>query len=146
MRDKTSNYFECVVRYTKTTEGGDYKTATETYVEEAACFGDAEKRITEDTSAYITGDFLVKNINPAPYKEIFFSDTDTDDKFFRAKVSLITIDERTMKEKKTKLVYLVQAKDIGTARKYVCDVMSGTMSDYEINSISETPVLEVFEH
>lgn len=71
---------------------------------------------------YCSGELDVKKIAIAPYAEVFFSGVEGDDKFFRATVALITLDERTGKEKKNNVNYLVQAKDIETARRYVVDV------------------------
>lgn len=121
------------------------KKVNETYVVDALSFGEAEENITREMSHYISGDFDIKNINPAPYSEIFFSDKDTDDKYYRVKLSFITIDERTQKEKKSKVTYLVQANSLEQARKNTADVMNGTMIDYEFVSVTETKIMDVFE-
>ena len=146
MRDVSKNWFETIVRFVKMTESGEMKKVNETYVVDALTFGEAEENITREMSHYISGDFDIKNINPAPYSEIFFSDKETDDKYYRVKLSFITIDERTQKEKKSKVTYLVQANSLEQARMNIADVMNGTMIDYTIVSIVETKILDVFEH
>lgn len=76
----------------------------------------------------------------------FFSDIDTDDKWFKAKLSFITIDEKTEKEKRSSVTYLVQAHSVNGAVKHVDEVMGSTMIDYEIAAITETRIMDVFEH
>ena len=77
MRNRTSTWFETRVRYDKTMEDGRDKKVTEQYVVEALSFSEAEKRITEEMSHYVSGEFGVKAIKLAAYSETFFSDIDT---------------------------------------------------------------------
>ena len=127
MRNVNKKRFETIVRYDKTMENGKVKKVSETYVVDALTFGEAEERIAEEMKPYMSGDFDIKNINPAPYSEIFFSDEDTDDKYYRVKLNFITINEITQKEKKSKVTYLVQANSLEQARKNTEEVMKGTM-------------------
>ena len=145
MRDVNKKWFETIVRYDKTMESGEVKKVSETYVVDAITFGEAEESIAEEMKPYISGDFDIKNINPAPYSEIFFSDRDTDDKYYRVKLNFITINETTQTEKKSKITYLVQANSLEQARKNTEEVMNGTMIDYEFVSVTETKILDVFE-
>ena len=145
MRSVQKRWFETIVRYDKVMESGETKKVSETYVVDAITFGEAEESIAEEMKPYISGDFDIENINPAPYSEIFFSDKDTDDKYYRVKLAFITIGERTQKEKKSKVTYLVQADSLEQARKNTEEVMNGTMIDYEFVSVTETKILDVFE-
>lgn len=126
-------------------ESGEMKKVNETYVVDAITFGEAEESIAEIANSYATSEYDIKNINPAPYSEIFFSDKDTDDKYYRVKLNLITINEATLKEKKSKVTYLVQASSLEQARKNTEEVMKGTMIDYEFVSVTETKIMDVFE-
>lgn len=146
MRNRTSTWFETRIRYNKTLEDGRNKKVTEQYVVEALSFSEAEKCITEEMSHYVSGEFGVKAIKLAAYSEIFFSDIDTDDKWFKAKLAFITLDEKTDKEKRTPVTYLVQAASLDKARAYVKEVMEKTLIDYDVISISETHFIDVFEH
>ena len=146
MRNRTSTWFETRIRYNKTLEDGRNKKVTEQYVVEALSFSEAEKRITEEMSHYVSGEFGVKAIKLAAYSETFFSDIDTDDKWFNAKLAFITLDEKTDKEKRTPVTYLVQAASLDKARAYVKEVMEKTLIDYDVISISETQFIDVFEH
>lgn len=146
MRSRTSEWFEVKFQYAKTQEDGTQKTVTEVYVIDALSFGEAEKRILEEMQRYVTGDYKVKNINPANYHEIFFSDQDKDDKWYKVKLQFITIDEKTEKEKRSNVFYLVQGSTTDDAQKNINDVMSGTMIDYVTVSVAETNIMDVFEH
>ena len=146
MRSRTSNWFETTIRHDKTMEDGMQKKVSELYVVDALSFGEAEEAITREMSAYISGEFDVKNINPAAYGEVFFSDNANDDRWYKTKLQFITIDEKTEKEKRSSVSYLVQAATINAAIKNIDEVMGGTMIDYVIANISETRIMDVFEH
>ena len=91
--------------------------------------------------------FEVKDLKKAPYKEIFFDDQDPQaDRYYKAKLEFITTDERTEKEKRSRVTYLVQASDLHRAMKNVDEVMSGTMIDYEACCIDDTKIIDVFEY
>lgn len=146
LRSRTSTWFECKVRYEKTQEDGNDKLVNELYVVDALSFTEAEASIIDNMSVYVAGEFKVANINPANYNEIFFSDIDDDDLWFKARLAFITIDEKKDKEKRTYVNYLIQAKCIERAKRYVDEVMGKTMIDYELKSLSETKIFDVFEH
>lgn len=144
MRSRTAVWYETTVRYERS-KGGENNIATEAYAVDALSFAEAEQRITEEMKPYCSGEFDVKKIAIAPYAEVFFSEDEGDDKFFRATVAMITLDERTGKEKKNNVNYLVQAENIETARRYVVDAFLNTAMEYEINHLVETKILDVFE-
>lgn len=127
-------------------EDGIQKKVTETYTVDALSFSEAEERITEEMSSYISGEFTVQDIKKAAYGEIFFSDSDLADKWYKAKLQFITIDEKTEKEKRSTISYLVQAGSFNGAVKNIDEVMGGTMIDYVISSVNETTLMDVFEH
>ena len=146
MRSRTGNWFECKIRYEKTMDDGLQKKVTELYVVDALSFTEAEARIMDEMSSYISGEFEVNDIKRAAYKEIFFSDADNDDRWYKAKVQFITIDEKTDKEKRSNVNYLVQAATLNGAVKHIDEVMGGTMIDYAIAAVAETTLMDVFEY
>ena len=146
MRSRTAIWFEAKVRYDKTMEDGCLKKVTETYVIEALSFGEAEKRTLEKMGSYVSGEIDVCGLKIAPYKEIFFADSDMADRWYVAKLAFITIDEKTDKETKTRVCYLVNAGNINAAIKNIEEVMAGTMIDYDTLNVSETQILDVFEY
>ena len=127
-------------------EDGMQKKVTEAYVVDALSFSEAEERIIEEMSSYICGEFNVTDIKKAPYGEIFFSDQEMADRWYKAKLQFITLDEKTEKEKRSNVNYLVQAGSFNGAVKNLEEVMGGTMIDYSIVSVNETTLMDVFEH
>ena len=146
MRSRTANWFECKIRYEKTMDDGLQKKVTESYVVDALSFSEAEERIIEEMSAYISGDFTVQDIKKAAYGEIFFSDDASADRWYKAKLQFITIDEKTEKEKRSSVNYLFQAGTMNGAMKNIEEGMGGTMIDYSIAYVQETQLMDVFEY
>ena len=148
MRSRTAIWFECKVRYEKTMEDGTIKKVTEVYVVDALSFSEAEKRITEEMSSYVSGELEICNLKIAPYKEIFFADSDFDlaDEWYKAKLVFITFDEKTNKEKETSVIYLVNAGNFNSALKNINEIMEGTMIDYQTCNLTETKIEDVFEY
>ena len=146
MRSRTSIWFECKVRYEKTGDDGMPRKVTETYVVDALSFSEAESRILEEMGKSVSGEIDVCALKIAPYKEIFFADSNMADRWYVAKLAFITIDEKTDKEKKTGACYLVNAGNINAAIKNIEEVMAGTMIDYDTLNVSETQILDVFEY
>lgn len=146
MKSRIAQWFICKVRYVKMQEDGMHKKVTESYVIDAVSFTEAEERITEEMSAYISGEFEVKDISLAPFGEIFFDENPSADRYYKAKLAFITIDEKSGNEKRQNVTYLVHAENFNAAVKNVDEVMGGTMIDYEIISIAETQIMDVFEY
>lgn len=146
MRIRTGTWFKTKVKYQKTMEDGSEKVVSEAYVVDALSFTEAESAIIEEMSVYVSGELKVSNLGKASYNEIFFSDVDDDDKFYTCKLQFITIDEKSEKERRSNVTYLVQAKSLARALRYVDEVMDKTMIDYDIVGLNETKVFDVFEH
>lgn len=146
MRSRTANWFECKIRYEKTVEDGTQKPVTESYIVDALSFSEAEERITEEISAYVSGSFDVKDIKKAAFGEIFFSDDSNADRWFKTKLQFIILDEKSGKEKKSSVNFLVQAGTFREALSNIEEGMKGTMQDYVISSINETLIMDVFEY
>ena len=146
MRSRTAIWFECKIQYEKIMEDGLQKKVVETYTIDALSFTEAEQRIMEEMSSFISGEFTIKDIKIAPYKEIFFSDMDTADRWYKTKLQFITIDEKTAKEKRSSVNYLVNAGTLNGAVKNIDEVMGGTMIDYVIASVAETTLMDVYEY
>ena len=144
MKSKVSKFFDVKIQYHKMQEDGKEKKVTEQYVVEALTFTEAEARITEEMTPYIIGDFDIVSEKIAPYYEILLSENSNDDKWFLSKVAFITIDEKTAKEKKTSQRLLVQAETSEKAMDYTKEMFSHGMSDYSIDSVQDTPTLDVF--
>lgn len=139
-----SEWFECKVKFERTMQDGALKKVCEPYLVEALNFTEAERRIIEELSPFISGEFEVSNISRARYAEVFETVEDSADKWYKAKLVFITLDEKSGKEKKTSHNMLVQASDFHDALKRLVEGMKGSMADYAIAAINETALLDVY--
>lgn len=138
-----ANWFECKVSYRKIMENGVEKKVNDTFLVDALTFTEAEARIIEEITPFISGEFSVSAVKRTKIAEIFWDDSA--DKWYLTKVAFITIDEKTAQEKKSNSLILVAASDFKGALEHFIDEMKSSMSDYEIVSIAETPILDVYK-
>jgi hypothetical protein len=136
------NWFECKINYEKVAEDGIQKKVTEPYLVDALSFTEAEARIIEEMRPYISGEFIVMDIKRARYSETFLNDEG--DRFYRVKINMITLDEKSGTEKKTPVQMLVQASTIHEAISVMDAGMKGTLADYVIASVIETAIIDIF--
>ena len=137
-----SQWFECKVKYDRLVEGGATKTVTEPYLVDALSFTEAEARITDKMQPFISGEFAVAAVKRVNLADIFYNEAG--DRWYKVKTNFITIDEKTAAEKRTACYMLVQASDLEGALKVFIDGMKDTLADFEIASIVETPLMDVF--
>ena len=138
-----AQWFECKVRYDKLMENGMQKKVNEPYMVDALSFTEAEARIIEEVTPFISGDFSVSAVKRTNISEIFWDDSA--DKWYHVKVNFITIDEKSAVEKKTTSHILVAATDFKGALDKFMEGMKGTMADFEIASIAETTIMDVYK-
>ena len=124
-------WFECKIRYEKVMENGMQKKVTEPYLVDALSFTEAEARIIEEMTPFISGEFTVSDIKRANYSELFPSDEESADRWFKCKLIFITLDEKS---------------DLRDAVKKLDEGMKGTMADYQIGMVSETPLMDVYPY
>lgn len=141
-----ANWIETKVRYEKTLENGAQKMVNEPYLVDALSFSEAEARITEEIAPYMQGDFSVSAVKRTNISEIFFGEDTSADKYYKIKAAFIIINERTLAEKRSNTNYLVQAKNIVDALNVFQEGMKWTMADFEIVSISETALMDVYTY
>lgn len=140
------NWFTCKIRYEKITENGMNKKVTEPYLVDALSFTEAESRIIEEITPYISGEFEVSGVAKAQYSEVFFCDEEAADRWFKCKLWFITLNEKTQTDKRTAQNVLVQAANLRDAIKKLDEGMKGTMADYTIASIAETEIMDVYPY
>ena len=136
------NWFLCKVSYEKILENGMQKKVTEPYLVDALSFTEAEARIIEEMSPFITGEFTVSAVGRAKLSEVFFNKDG--DRYYKAKIHFITLDEKSGIEKKTAAQMLVQASNLKEAITVLEEGMKGTLADYTIASIAETQIMDVY--
>ena len=141
-----NEWFECKIKYDKTMENGLVKKVTEPYMVDALNFTEAERRIIEEMSPFMTGEFQVADIKRAHYAEFFETMEESADRWFKAKLVFVTLDEKSGKERKTTQNVLIQAADLRGAIARLDEGMKGSMMDYVIASVAETPIMDVYHY
>ena len=123
------------------------KKVTEPYLVDALSFTEAEARIIEEMTPYISGEFTVAAVAKAKYSELFYAEDDINSSYwYKVKLGFITLDKKTGSEKKTFTNVLVQASDFRDAVKRLDEGMKGSMADYIIVSVAETPIMDVYPY
>ena len=69
MKSRVSKFYEVKIQYQEMQEEGKEKKVTEQYVVEALSFTEAESRIIEEMTPYISGEFDVVAEKIAPYSQ-----------------------------------------------------------------------------
>ena len=138
------NWFECKVRYEKLLENGMQKMVTEPYLVDALSFTEAEARIIQEITPYMSGEFTISNIKRVKYAESFFNDHG--DRYYKMRLYFISLDEKSGAEKKTAVNMLVQASTLKEAIEIIETEMEKSMVDYTIASATETAIMDVYPY
>ena len=137
-------WFECKIRYDRMQDNGAVKKVTEPYLVDAISFTEAEARIIENITPYISGEFSIPAIKKINIAEVFFNDGC--DKWWIVKYNIITIDEKSGKERRNAIYVMVQADTQQGATDRFNEGMKGTMADYEIEKVAETKIMDVYPY
>lgn len=135
-------WFEVKVKYSKIGDDEKVKTFNQPYLFDALTFTEAEARANEEMAKYLSEGFKITNIKVANFSEIFPSEHG--DKWFKCKVSLVTVDEEKGLEKRVNTYVLVQALDVKDAYEYLSEQFADTISDFDIPAIQESPIIDIF--
>ena len=138
-----ANWFECKIHCNKSQLNESEKNVPGQYLVDALTFTEAEARIIEEIQPFLSCEFDVAAVKRSRVAEIAFNDEGN--KWFLAKVGFITVDERSGVEKRAISQMLVQATGFKNAYDNLIEYMKGTMADYDIVSIAETPLKDVFK-
>lgn len=139
-----NTWFECTAKYSKMDENGREKKVSETYLLDAVSFTEAETRIYKELVTMVSGEFSVTRISRTKLAEIIPSESG--DRWYKAKVTFITFDEESGKEKRVSQFVLVFSDNVRSAYDQVIEAMKGMMADFEIGGITESPIVDVFPY
>ena len=106
-------------------------------------FTEAEARIIDELTPFVSGGLEIKAVKKTRIGEIFWDDSA--DKWYLVKVAFITIDEKTAAEKKQISQILVAGSDFKGAYDNLMEGMKGTLADFDIVSITETAIMDVYK-
>lgn len=130
----------------KVMENGLQKPITEAYLVDALSYTEAERRFLEKIRPFMHGEFEVDSITRVKISDIFFNDKESADKWYKCKLSFITVDEKNGAEKRSNAFFFVQASDLRDAIKYLDKQMKGILGDYEIIAVQETLIMDVYPY
>ncbi len=139
-----NTWFECTSKYNKMDENGYEKKVSETYLLDAVSFTEAESRIYKELQTMVSGEFSVSKIAKTRIAEIIPSENG--DRWYKARVTFITVDEESGKEKRTSQNVLVYSFNVKDAFDQVIEAMQGMMADFEISGINESNIMDVFPY
>ena len=137
-------WFQCKVKYERNVDDGSIAKVSETYLIDALSFTEAEERINEEMKPYISGDFMVTDIKRAKIYELF--ENESGDRWYRSKVNFVSLDEEKGVEKRIATTMYAQASTLKEAVDVIDKGMKGTLADYEIASVAETDVMDIFKY
>ena len=137
-------WYESKVKFEQVQVDGCTKMVTESYMVDALTFTDAEARTMEEVAMYVSGELDVVALKRTNIKEVRYNAEG--DKWYNCKLVFITLDEKSGKEKKTNYNVLVQASSTEEGTKQVELLMQGSMQDWELKSITETNIMDVYAH
>lgn len=138
------NWFEVKVKYQKIDEQGKEKKVSEPYLVDALSFTEAEARMSKEMEPFVGSEFIVAGIKKANYTDLF--PNEEGDRWFKCKVSFVSIDEEKGVEKKTANYMLVQANDLKGAWDNLQKGLEGMIVDFEVNAIQETMIMDIFPY
>ena len=139
-----NTWFSVRVMYDKVNEQGKDVKAKEVYLIDALSFTEAEARAIGELTPYISGEMRVTAMKIEDIAEIFNTEDESADRWYRVKAVFIQLNEKTLKQQKRAQISLVKGKSTEDATNRFHEGMKGTMADYEIHTVSETQFVDVF--
>lgn len=131
-------FFE-VLAVTRDTESNEKK--RQTYIVEASTFSEAEDLACSDLPVESREDDI-RTIRRANFVEVYTSERGADDRYFRCKVKMVTVNDNNGREQTTTLRYLINADTTNTAQHYLDKLMEETAIQCATSSIVETPIID----
>ena len=138
-----SKWFECKAKFMRLTDDGTQKKVSEPYMVDALSFTEAEARIIEELTPFVSDELIIDAVKKTNITEVFRDERG--DRWYKVKTNIITIDEKTGAEKRASVNSLVQASDFQGAVDNFMEAWKGTLADFEIFSVTETAIMDVFD-
>lgn len=138
------NYFEVKASFVKIDDDGRERKVSESYLFDAVSFTDAEARITKQLAEIIRGEFVVDKINKSRITEVF--PNESGEYWWKAKINIVTIDEKAGKEKMTSNYFLVAADDLKQALERLEEGLSYILVPHEVTGLALSPIIEVYPY
>ena len=137
-------WFEVKAKYVKIDDDGKERKVNETYLVDAVSCTEAEARLTEELLKMVRGEFSVGKVVTSNIIEIFAHETG--EYWWKAKISIVTIDENAGKEKKINSYFLVAADNLKEALNRLEEGLSYILVPYQITALTLSPIVDVFPY
>ena len=111
----------------------------------ALSFADVETIATANLTPLTEDEIDILSIKSSTINDIYLSNEAEEDHFFKAKIVYITIDEKSLKEKKTSEYVLVQADSTEGAIKRLNKELGSIANATLIASIVESNIVDVLK-
>lgn len=125
------------IHNTTVTDEGVSMMVGEQYLVEASDFAAVENTVRSDAAG--TGEMEFQRITRPKVAEVFDG---AGEKFYRVKITITTLDEKTGMDKKSTQAYLVRENTLEGAMHEFTEAMRGTLSDWEFTSVNETKIVD----
>jgi len=142
----TANWFEAKVKYVKVGEDGKERKVSESYLLDAMTYTEAESRIIKEMSGMIQGEYYINGLKKSNITELVESTDENDDRWYKAKIAIIDVDEISGKEKSSGQYYLIAASGFKKALENLERSLSTFVVPYEVISITDTNFMDVFPY
>lgn len=133
-------WYECKVTHDVMIEDC-VKTLTEPYLVEALSVTEAATRITAELEG--DGDGTIEGVTRKRFQEVFLEEGEWEHPFYLTKVALTTLDEKSGTEREQTFCYLIEAETLKDAMQRLEAELRGGVSDWELLSLSKSPIVEV---
>mgnify|MGYP004444122545 FL=1 len=135
--------FEVKLSYTKLLETGQHKKVCEGFLVSADSYGEAEQKMLHYAELFMFEEPTIKSIRESSLLYIFQCSSDCP--CFEASISIITLDERTGREKSKSARVLVQTFDMEQAKHLLQVSMNDLLIDYHLTAIKESRIADLID-
>ncbi len=142
-----TTWFEVKLKYEKEIEAQDgrVKKVSEVYLIDAMSFTEAEKRMLAEVEKMGQGqNFVIDNIKKSNINEVIASDSD--DYWFKVRITISMIDDEAGKKKTTSQYFLVAGEEFKEAFLRLEKELEYMVIPYTVTSMTVSPILEVFPY
>lgn len=137
---KYMSYFEAKVSYLKVHDIS--KEVSESYLVKADSLSEAEEIVLRECRAFgAVSEVTINNISKV--KGYVVEPDNEAGYYYKARVSVVSLNNKTGKEVNKKYGYIVNAGSVSEALRSVDTYMEELMTSYRITSIVESPILNI---
>ena len=138
-----SDWFTVKIKYLKQLDNGSITSKSEAYMLQALSFTEAEARLQGILEEYIS-EYNLLTVAKTNIQDVIIDESQ--EFFYKIKVSYISADPDSGKEKKINENYMTQADGLKEAYEKMDVRLQGSIVDWEIPSISKSNIVDVFPY